>query len=364
MKKIKKDKESLRGVNCPENSNSMKDPNFYFHYKVKIAVLICIFIINAVLLFAIPLKIFMISFKEGKLFYVLLICFILISIILALYSSIKVSMEWLDFDYSYVEKKPFEFISSDGIRHNAFVYIKKGLNLDLMEDKPQTKLPAIIGFHGTYASHRKMDRFCVPIVNELGYLYFIYDARGEGNTPGNKNDPRTIDDAAEFIEHVKKFPLVDQKRIAVIGTSMGAVKAAIHGYPNPDVKVVILLWGPYDLKLSLQKLNKLNRLLFKLLGYDFNRNEDLLEKYSAINYFKKEGVVLKGDSQPTSNSERVFLIAKKDDKFVTYENTLKAVEILNLDEKNYRIFQKGGHSHHRNAWAICAAIFNFIKEKL
>jgi dienelactone hydrolase len=293
--------------------------------------------------------------------WIFLILFVLISIALPIIISLtKVLTLYDDFDYSNVAKTDFDFTSSFGLKHSAYFYSRKDVDIDA----DTTPRPTIIGFHGWGSHHREMDRFVLPTIIEEGYLYFIYDSRGRGLTKGNKNQMEMFEESKEFIAKLKSLPYVDKKRIAVIGMSMGAAKAALAAYPDPDIKLLLTMSGPYDLKYSKEHMSFFDKFFFLLSGFRWNATEQEFKKYSAINVFKKEGIILNGNSKPTPNNDRVLLIADADDGLVRPENTIHAKEVLNLSDKNCIIFPRGGHSHQGNEYNLAVAIYKFLKERL
>lgn len=294
-----------------------------------------------------------------------LLILIIIFAILSLFNCIffvlfTIPTQWDDFDYSDFIKTDFDFTSSYGLKHRAFFYTRRDIDID----KDPSPKPTIIGLHGWGSHHREMDRYCLPTILQEGYLYFSYDARGQGKTPGNKNDLKQVDEAKEFIDKVLSLPYVDKKRVAVVGMSLGANKAAIAAYPNSNIKLVVMLSGPYDLGFTLKSMPFFMKIAYILLGFKVNHKVEDLQKYSGINYFKPDGIILAGNTTPTPNSNRVFLTACKKDMIVNYKNAVMAAEKLNLPPSNYKIFNNGGHIFKGNEWTLSVLVYKFIKERL
>ena len=273
----------------------------------------------------------------------------------------KVLTLWDDYDYSQVTKEDLEFTATDGLKLFAYRYIPKTINL---EASPSPH-PTIIGLHGWNAHHREMDRYCLPSVIEEGYLYFTYDARGQGQSLGNVNDiPLFEADARKFISLIKFLPYVDKSRIAVVGMSMGANTTALAAYDDPDIKVIVMLSGPYDIQLTRQKMGFWPRLGYHLSRMKLDYSPEEYVSVSGINHFRPEGIVLTEQTEYTPNNERVFIAADRDDPYVTFECAQKAIEKLQLTPKNYRIFKKGGNAFEGNEWSLSVAIYKFISEHL
>ncbi|MBN2156809.1 MAG: prolyl oligopeptidase family serine peptidase [Candidatus Lokiarchaeota archaeon] len=183
-------------------------------------------------------------------------------------------------------------------------------------------------------------------------------------TPGDKSDFRQIDDCKDFIDTVAALPYVNRNKIMVVGMSLGATKAAVVAYPHPDVRGIIMMSGAYDLLFTKNSMSKLEYLLYKANGFKFPNDDKELEKYSAVNYFKAEGICLRDEVKPTPNNARVFMMANKNDPVVKYENTLNAIQLLNLPPENYSIFEKRGHYFEGNEYWVAIEINSFIQAVL
>ena len=171
-------------------------------------------------------------------------------------------------------------------------------------------------------------------------------------------------DAETFINLVAGLPEVDVAHLGVIGVSMGAAKVALAAYPHQKVKLCIMLAGPFDLVLTKNRMTSLSHLVFRVTGCKLNGSDAELTTHSPMQHFRPEGIVLEGDTLPTPNQDRVFLMASKDDPMVSFENTLEAVRRLNLPPANYRVFARGGHNHDGNEWDIATMIAMAVTSRL
>ena len=301
-------------------------------------------------------------FIIGVFLLILIITSIFIKI---MYDMLDVLHRWDDFDYTNLQKHSFIFTSSDGIEHYTYIYAYKGV--DIFDEK--NPKPTIIGIHGYGGHHRIMDRYCLPTIIEGGleksYILFVLDVRGHGKTGGDRNDFIQFRDAKEYIIKIKSLPIVDKKRIGIVGMSLGASKAAVYSYTDPEIKILVMLSGTFDMELTRNLMSTKFRTIFRMMGFPlWGGDDDDLFRLSGINNFNPDGVILKGDNKLTPNSERIFLAANLDDKMVHFKNTIYAIKKLNLPESNYRLYKNGKHIFVGNEWLLSAAIFNFIDKKL
>ncbi len=267
---------------------------------------------------------------------------------------------WDDIDYSGIIKKDFAFEPIPGEKIYAYIYHNDGIKLETSQEK----FPVIIGLHGWGASHREMDRYCLPLVKNRDILYFTYDALGSGLSSGDKNDFTQFENARTFIDVIHSLPYVDKSRVGLTAMSLGAAKGSVVGYNNPKIKSLVLLSGVYDLQKHFSLVPPISQLILSKKLKKMNISSADLKKYSGINYFKPEGIVLFNQKIHTPNEDRVFLAANRFDKGVNWTQTAKAIEILNLPPKNYRIFMKGDHRFEGNEFFLAVDIFQFIDNTL
>ncbi len=267
---------------------------------------------------------------------------------------------WDDIDYSGIIKKDFPFEPIPGEKIYAYIYHYDGIKLDTSQEK----FPAIIGVHGWGASHREMDRYCLPFVKNRDVVYFTYDALGQGLSSGDKADFRQFDNVKKFIDRICSLPYVDKSRIGLIGMSLGAAKSSVAAYNHPYIKSLVLLSGLYDLHKHFNSIPKISRLILSRKLRKMNMNSANLKKYSGIYYFKPEGIVLFNQKFPTPNKERVFLASNRYDRGINWSQTAEAIEKLNLPPENYCIFMKGDHRFEGNGYFLSVEIFQFLDSSL
>ncbi|MBD3351001.1 MAG: hypothetical protein GF364_05890 [Candidatus Lokiarchaeota archaeon] len=122
--------------------------------------------------------------------------------------------------------------------------------------------------------------------------------------------------------------------------------------------------GPFDLEFTLDNMEIIEKIGYVLGGFKLSGSDKDFETNSGINHFKSEGIILRGKKEPTSNNNRVYLAANRDDSIVDVRNTLRAIEKLNLADTNYRIYKSGGHGFEGNEWLLAVSIYKFIKKYL
>jgi hypothetical protein len=145
---------------------------------------------------------------------------------------------------------------------------------------------------------------------------------------------------------------------------MDSAKASVVDYPNPDVKLCVIMAVPYDLKLTLTKMGTFEKIGFKFARLHLEGSEEEYKTHSGMKYFRSKEITLTNHSEPTSNSARVFLAASLDDTTVDVENTRQAINKLQLSQNIYRFFQKGNHNFQGDEWLLAFVIYRFIFHNL
>mgnify|MGYP006283269919 CR=1 FL=1 len=344
-------------------NETIKDFHPYHRYKrnLRRVIVFWVSVFTVLLLFTIAADINP-SWVKTMLLILLILILVASILVLELVNVMKMREIWNEMDYSGLKKRNIDFTTKDGIDYFAYLYTRKDVDL---EDNPRPR-PTIIGIHGYAGHHRIMDRYCLPIIREdqeHEYMYFTFDARGHGQTPGDMNDFKQYDDLEGFLDLVKNYPGVDKDRICVVAMSLGCTKAAVLCYPDPDIKLLVLLSGMYDIPTTMKHMGKLEKIYFKSLEMYVKGKEEEAD-FHVINEFKPEGIILHGDEKPTPNERRIFLIANKDDRLVNYRNSLNAARRMNLPPKNYRIYDGGSHNHKGNEWLLGVAIYSFVTSKI
>lgn len=112
---------------------------------------------------------------------------------------------------------------------------------------------AILLFHRGHEHSERM----AHLVDELSlpeYDFFAWDARGHGESPGERGDAPSfsacVKDIQYFIQHIQEKHGIEEHNIAVIGQSVGAVLAAtwVHDYA-PKIRALCLASPAFEIKL-------------------------------------------------------------------------------------------------------------------
>ncbi|AMW78716.1 hypothetical protein AMD27_07365 [Acinetobacter sp. TGL-Y2] len=139
--------------------------------------------------------------------------------------------------------------------------------------QPCNEKRAILLFH---RGHEHSDRMA-HLVEELkfaDYDFFAWDARGHGDSPGERGDAPSfsacVKDIQSFVEHIQKTYDIAEQNIAVIGQSVGAVLSAtwVHDYA-PKIRALCLASPAFDIKLYVPLAEPGLRILEKLRGNFF-----------------------------------------------------------------------------------------------
>lgn len=112
---------------------------------------------------------------------------------------------------------------------------------------------AIILFHRGHEHSGRM----MFVADELGFddfAYFAWDARGHGNSPGERGDSpsmaTSIADIQDFVHHIEREYGIPTENITVIAQSVGAVlvSAWLHDYA-PKIRCAVLASPAFKVKL-------------------------------------------------------------------------------------------------------------------
>ena len=112
---------------------------------------------------------------------------------------------------------------------------------------------AIVLFHRGHEHSGRM----MFVADELGFddfAYFAWDARGHGNSPGERGDSpsfgTSVSDIQAFMQHIEQEYQILQENICVIAQSVGAVLVStwLHDYA-PKIRCAVLASPAFKVKL-------------------------------------------------------------------------------------------------------------------
>ena len=150
---------------------------------------------------------------------------------------------------------------------------------------------AIVLFHRGHEHSARM----MFIADELeldDFSYFAWDARGHGNSPGERGDSpslgTSVSDIQDFILHIKNEYNISTENIAIIAQSVGAVFVAtwLHDYA-PKIRCVILASPAFKVKLYIPFARQGLRLISKWKG-NFFVNSYVKAHYLTYNKERQE----------------------------------------------------------------------------
>ncbi len=115
------------------------------------------------------------------------------------------------------------------------------------------------------------------LVEELGlneFDFFAWDARGHGQSPGERGDAPSfsacVQDIQYFVQHLQAEYNIQPENIAIVAQSVGAVLAAtwVHDYA-PKIRALCLASPAFDIKLYVPFAKPGLNLLSKVRGNFF-----------------------------------------------------------------------------------------------
>lgn len=118
---------------------------------------------------------------------------------------------------------------------------------------PNQIVPTIVLLHRGHEHSGRMAHL-VEELNLPDYQFFAWDARGHGQSDGERGDASSFSELAKdlqyFIRHIKKNHKVKEQDIVIIGQSVGSVIAAtwVHDYV-PKIRALVLGSPAFSIKL-------------------------------------------------------------------------------------------------------------------
>jgi uncharacterized protein len=156
-------------------------------------------------------------------------------------------------DMEAFEQREQVTLESSKLKVFAILHLPKPSHLS------QNKFPAVLLCHGFGGNKSGKFRLFVRIAEQLakcGIAALRLDFRGAGDSEGDFKDTTIqsqLEDAQIAFEYLKNHPLIDTKRIGILGRSLGGMISYATATRFPDVKSVAL-WAPvFDGKPWLEK---------------------------------------------------------------------------------------------------------------
>ena len=160
----------------------------------------------------------------------------------------------------------------------------------------QVNLPAIIIHHGFGNGSKdnfylSVDEYyygleSMPLAEELaraGFISFVYDQRGTGESGGMFNIESRIKDIAYVLEYIKKVPYVNPNKIGILGHSLGAYISSVAAAVYKDFKATALWATPSSFEYVLDELldNNDNSMSILNISYDslYNTSAYILRNF-------------------------------------------------------------------------------------
>lgn len=195
-------------------------------------------------------------------------------------------------------------------------------------------LPTVVNYHGWHSS-KDFKRFEAQIIASHGYQVIAPDALHHGDRDAiDHDDPENLDkylwrivlqsveESTKLIEGVISEHQADPARIAVMGTSMGAITAGGVLTANPDIKCLMGFSGAF----AWQEAINCNH-----LPAAASENKELIEAYDLMsnsNKIKDTAILILHGTEDTSlpiDTQRIFynrmipLYAEKPEKLSMVE---------------------------------------------
>lgn len=218
--------------------------------------------------------------------------------------------------------------------------------------------PTVILSHGFKSKHQNLDWVSVPLALR-GYAVLAFDHYAHGwnkSIEVQAGNPETIYDITldfnDVVSFIEKRDDLDNFRIAVVSFSMGSLVALTQGYLNPRVRVIIANAAPHDVTI-VKDMSLWNKFLFRVIfRLKTNYTERMTEKISPRFYVVKHRYA----------GKKVYLTHCMDDKVVRVDQFEKNKALLNLDEDQVLLFDKGGHNFRQQETLLMTQILKWLNQ--
>lgn len=225
------------------------------------------------------------------------------------------------------------------------------LTLDLFDAKKDIKngSPVILYVHGGswVYGNKEIPKAISPLLNAFREEGFVIISTSYELMRGEENFNKQVSDIKDTIRWIyknKEEYNFNTNKIGIIGASSGAHLSLMAAYSNEDdfiddeelkdypskVKFLIDCFGPTDL--STLGMSDLNSDLQQIINSVGDKKEEVLNKYSPINYVDK-------------NEPNTLIVHSRKDSIVPYENAEIIYEKLNEEKNKVGIITLEGASH-------------------
>ena len=246
-----------------------------------------------------------------------------------------------------------------GKRNNREI---QALLIGLTNNKESQELNSVILIaHGFSDTKESLQNFYLPFVR-LGYLIFIYDARGTGDSKnvGKRGDFLSrINDFKVIVNWIKNDPRLKEKRIFSVGFSIGALTILCGGFSDERLEKIIAISAISNYRKNLPRYNLIALLSYLIKGVKLLPTKSVNEKISPLLLFKK----VKNESSDElwqKLSKRVLLVHSKNDRIIKLINFIENRNALELPPENQLILRKGGHNLKKNELILLGASLKFL----
>jgi alpha-beta hydrolase superfamily lysophospholipase len=244
-------------------------------------------------------------------------------------------------------------------KESIFMSIKSSENIKLRglvvsPKVSQGKTPIAILLHGYMSNHKRM-AYIANVLLKNGISVILMDQRGHGLSSGKQNNVDGMqNDLNRLMEYIKSVGDIDQKRILLVGNSLGAFIGLTAGYIHPNITHIIALAGissPSDLLSGMTRFRRWRwRIIAKLGGIDF---------YAMRGKTQYSPKII-AENQP--NSKKILLFHCINDRLVNVNNFWKNVEAFGITKKNLALFQRGKHGFFLVKDLVVKKIVNWLKD--
>lgn len=107
-------------------------------------------------------------------------------------------------------------------------------------EKNTSPAPGVVLLHMLWGERSSWEDFAIQL-NEAGFAVLAMDFRGHGETGGEVDWEKAVQDVEQIWEFFREHENVDDVSMGIVGASIGANVAVAAAALEPDVKTVVLL---------------------------------------------------------------------------------------------------------------------------